>query len=213
VARVEDDTAYVARLAAALRDVGHVLIDEQLMKDVLDRNSWEGGRFETWAREFLHLAHPRMTAGALASWMQKPTGEGERPGGDPVFFLRMADVVLDTIALLRQTTHPDRPRAPNTSPYHPPAEPARPELPGRGLHLTPGGFCYDSRSYPLTGRPLAMLRALLGSRFRCLTRDQLREKMGLDDTDVTYPDQVVRDAAGDLRTVLRRAATDAGRGG
>jgi hypothetical protein len=109
--RIDADTAFVERLAAALRKAGGILIDEQLMPTILAVESWKGGsRFDTWAREFLHRAHPDLTTEQLVVWMQRPTGEGQRPGGDPVFFRHMADRVLDVCAILREATDPERPR-------------------------------------------------------------------------------------------------------
>jgi hypothetical protein len=55
-----------------------------------------------------------------------------------------------------------------------------------------------------------MLKALMGAHHRRLTADQLRAAMGLDEADVNEPDQVVRDAAKQLRAALRRAAEAAG---
>lgn len=110
--RIDADAAYVGRLVAVLRVVGRVLIDVQLMDSVLVCESWRGEtRFDTWAREFLHQAHPDLTAEQLAEWMQRPTLEGKRPGGDPVFFRHMADKVQDVCASLRDATNPDRPSA------------------------------------------------------------------------------------------------------
>jgi hypothetical protein len=74
------------------------------------------------------------------------------------------------------------------------------------IALVPGGYTLGGRTYSLTGRPLALLRALLAAPGWCATAEQLRTALGVDDDQVTYPEQVIRDAAGDLRASLRRAA-------
>jgi hypothetical protein len=74
------------------------------------------------------------------------------------------------------------------------------------LALAPGGFTYrGGRVINLSGRPLDMLRALLESRHcRCGTAE-LRQAMGVDDENVNYPEQVVKDTAKILRAALRKA--------
>jgi DNA-binding response OmpR family regulator len=78
------------------------------------------------------------------------------------------------------------------------------------LALAPGGFTLRGKYYSLTGRPLAMLHALLAARHRTATANQLREAMGVNDEDVDYPEQVIKDAATTLRAKLREAASDTG---
>jgi hypothetical protein len=104
-----------------------------------------------------------------------------------VCIARYAEVCLAGLALLKavlETSSPD----------------------GGELALVPGGYTLGDRRHSLTGRPLALLRALLAAPGRCATAEQLRKSMGVDDEAVTYPDQVIRDAAGDLRASLREAA-------
>jgi len=82
--------------------------------------------------------------------------------------------------------------------------------PSAGVDLIPGGFAYQGKPHNLTGRPRDMLAALLSSRFLRCTASELREKLGVDDEAVTYPDQVVKDAAGTLRQALKGAVKAAG---
>jgi hypothetical protein len=79
-----------------------------------------------------------------------------------------------------------------------------------GLVLIPGGFSYGGKPYLLSGKPRAMLAALLVSRYRRCTAAELRKSLDLNDDVVTYPEQVVKDAAKELRAALRKAANDAG---
>jgi hypothetical protein len=79
-----------------------------------------------------------------------------------------------------------------------------------GLHLIPGGFNFHGRPYDLTGRPRAMLKALLDAPHHRLTALALRTIMGVDDEAVDVPEQVVRDTAKALRDALKKAAADAG---
>jgi hypothetical protein len=79
-----------------------------------------------------------------------------------------------------------------------------------GLELIPGGFAYRGQPQELSGQPLAMLRELLGSRYRrCFARDLVKVLVP-DALAVDNPEQVVRDAATDLRAALKKAAADAG---
>jgi hypothetical protein len=87
--------------------------------------------------------------------------------------------------------------------------PPQDNLPG-GLELIAGGFSYRSRPYDLTGRPLAMLTALLTARQQRLTAVQLLETMRVNDETVGFPEQVVRDTAKTLRKALRQAVAAAG---
>ena len=78
------------------------------------------------------------------------------------------------------------------------------------VELVAAGFVYRDRVTDLTGRPLAMLAALLESpRHRC-TALELRGKMVVDDDAVNYPEQVVRDTAMFLRAALKKAISAAG---
>jgi hypothetical protein len=71
--------------------------------------------------------------------------------------------------------------------------------------LIPGGFQHKGRQHNLTGRPMAMLSALLHSRHRSCTVDQLRNALGVDDEAVSHPEQVIKDTATDLRKALKTA--------
>jgi hypothetical protein len=82
--------------------------------------------------------------------------------------------------------------------------------PGNDLVLVPGGFQYRQKTYDLTGRPLQMLTAILNTNHHRCTRDELRRLIGVDDTAVTFPEQVVLDTAKELRAALRKAVEDAG---
>jgi hypothetical protein len=78
------------------------------------------------------------------------------------------------------------------------------------LQLAPGGFTCRSDFHELTGRPLDMLRALLSALDHRLTADQLRVGLRINDEEVEFPQQVVRDMACKLRAVLRKAWEQAG---
>jgi hypothetical protein len=80
----------------------------------------------------------------------------------------------------------------------------------QGLLLIDGGFSYRGRPYDLTGRPRALLSVILSSEYRRCSADRLRELMGINDEMVERPEQVVRDAAKDLRATLRQAVQEAG---
>lgn len=79
------------------------------------------------------------------------------------------------------------------------------------LEVLPGGFAYEGRQRDLTGRPLAMLGVLLASPHNRESADKIREKIAVDDEAVTYPEQVIRDTAKDLRKALKAALADAGK--
>src|SRR5262249_10767906 len=78
------------------------------------------------------------------------------------------------------------------------------------IELADGGFALHGAFFPLTGRPLAMLRVLLKSFHRSATADHLREEMKINDQEVTYPEQVILDTASKLRAALTEAARAAG---
>src|SRR5262249_36418583 len=71
----------------------------------------------------------------------------------------------------------------------PPKDPP-PPCQENALELIPGGFTYRGKVQDLTGKPRAMLEALLASDFRRCSADDLRQPLGLDDDAVTYPEQV-----------------------
>jgi hypothetical protein len=81
---------------------------------------------------------------------------------------------------------------------------------GSGLMLAPGGFSWGDKHHTLVGRPLDMLRVLLESPNYTATADQLRQKMGVNDECTTYPEQVIKNTASELRKQLRKAARAAG---
>jgi hypothetical protein len=99
--------------------------------------------------------------------------------------------------------------APSESPAITPATVAEQDLDG-DLALCAGGFEFRGQPHTLTGRPLDMLRALLAARFRCLGVDELRVALAIDDVAVSFPEQVVKDSAKDLRRALRQAVESAG---
>jgi hypothetical protein len=78
------------------------------------------------------------------------------------------------------------------------------------LELLPTGFAYKSNKYDLAGRPRQMLEALLRSPYRRLSVNELRRDLQINDESVEHPDQVIKDAATDLRKALRKAIEDAG---
>jgi hypothetical protein len=85
------------------------------------------------------------------------------------------------------------------------------DSPENGVMLVDGGFEYGGKFHSLKGRPLQMLNAILHAPNNRMTREKLRNAMEVDDQAVTYPDQVISDTAGKLRSALRRAIADAGR--
>jgi hypothetical protein len=79
------------------------------------------------------------------------------------------------------------------------------------VELIVGGFSYCGKPNDLSGRPLAMLQELLKSkRHRCSARE-LRVALNINDEDVEYPEQVIRDTAKTLRQALKEAVIKAGR--
>src|SRR5262249_26949917 len=77
------------------------------------------------------------------------------------------------------------------------------------IELVPAGFrLRGGQVEPLAGKPLAVLRALLGARHWRLSAGAIRRAVWPDDT-ITHPDQAVKDAPGDLRQALRRAGARA----
>jgi hypothetical protein len=78
------------------------------------------------------------------------------------------------------------------------------------VELVPAGFAYRGRIHTLTGRQLAMLRALVQARHHRSGLDELRDAMGVDDEAVNYPEQVVKDTATELRKALLGAVQKAG---
>jgi len=79
-----------------------------------------------------------------------------------------------------------------------------------GLALAAGGFVFGERVYDLSDRPRDMLKVLLNSRHRRCTVSFLREAMKIDEESVTFPEQVVKDAAKALRAALKQAASAVG---
>jgi hypothetical protein len=80
----------------------------------------------------------------------------------------------------------------------------------RELTLIPGGYSLAGRHYRLTGKAVAMLKALLEEKqHRCLA-SALAKELEVDPDAVTYPEQVLRDTAKKLRASLRRAANEVG---
>jgi hypothetical protein len=56
-----------------------------------------------------------------------------------------------------------------------------------------------------------MLKALLESRHRSRTRDELRAVLGMDDESLSFPDQAIIDQAKNLRAALKKAVKEVGR--
>jgi hypothetical protein len=82
--------------------------------------------------------------------------------------------------------------------------------PPEGLALIPGGFSYRGKPYRLVGRPRAMLAALLKSRWHRLLASDLRKDLNVSDEKVEFPEQVIKDAASELRGALKEAVRAAG---
>jgi hypothetical protein len=82
---------------------------------------------------------------------------------------------------------------------------------GGQVVLVAGGFEYAGRSHTLTGRPRAMLAALLAARGWRMTALAIRDALEVSDVFVGFPEQVVRDTAYDLRRALRAACAAVGR--
>jgi hypothetical protein len=93
-----------------------------------------------------------------------------------------------------------------------PGPPAHASVPGAtaatALELIAGGFALHGKTHDLTGRPRAILEALLGARYHRCTADGLRELLKIDDEAVNNPVQVVKDAVNDLKTAPIQAAKD-----
>ena len=78
------------------------------------------------------------------------------------------------------------------------------------LTLISAGFVYRGKVHNLAGKPLKMLEALLASRWkRCSVADLIRD-LEIDEDEVEFPEQAVKDTARKLRKALRRAVEAAG---
>lgn len=80
------------------------------------------------------------------------------------------------------------------------------------VELIPGGFVYRNKKRDLTGRPWNILAALLKAPYSRRTAMDLRRDLEIDDQFVSFPEQVIRDAAKDLRAALRAAVEEEGLG-
>jgi hypothetical protein len=78
------------------------------------------------------------------------------------------------------------------------------------LEIIPAGFVYKGKTHDLVGQPLKMLGALLESRHGRCTRNELRERLNIDDENVEFPEQVIADTSKSLRAVLKDALREAG---
>src|SRR5262245_12180053 len=80
--RVEDDGAYLGRLAAALKQAGSSIQAARLKNDVIDPRSWPTeSQAESWARAFLRQGFdPDVDTVKLRAWLAQVNGEGDRPG-------------------------------------------------------------------------------------------------------------------------------------
>jgi hypothetical protein len=109
--RVEADAGYLDGLTAALRAIGAAIQTAHLKNDVIDAHSWPtDSQAEAWARSILLMGFDReLTSQKLAEWLGQINGEGERPGGDPVFFELMRSSLSDFATALRTMCgHPSR---------------------------------------------------------------------------------------------------------
>jgi hypothetical protein len=79
-----------------------------------------------------------------------------------------------------------------------------------GIELIPGGFVYKGKQHDLTGKPRAMLEALLNSHFRRSEESDLYKVLDINPDAVEHDRQVILDTAKKLRAALRKAAEDAG---
>jgi hypothetical protein len=70
------------------------------------------------------------------------------------------------------------------------------------LALAPGGYVFADVHHPLSGAPLAVLSALLASRYRCVTADHVEREV-LRDSVADNLRQSAKDAIQALRTSLR----------
>jgi hypothetical protein len=78
------------------------------------------------------------------------------------------------------------------------------------IELTPGGFILGGKFNSLAGRPFQILHAILEARHKAATVDQLRQALRINDESWAFhPEQVIKDAASDLRAALRTAAKKA----
>lgn len=80
---------------------------------------------------------------------------------------------------------------------------SKPNGQGSKIKLVDGGYSVLGKVINLTGRPLAMLTALLSAREYRLSVNSLIEKMEIDTPE--FPTEVVKDAAKDLRSSFRGA--------
>jgi hypothetical protein len=84
-----------------------------------------------------------------------------------------------------------------------PALPFLPPPPGT-LTLAPGGYVFADVHHPLSGAPLAVLSALLASRYRCIAANHVETEV-LRDSVADNLRQSAKDAIQALRTSLRAA--------
>lgn len=100
----------------------------------------------------------------------------------------------------------------NSCPAPVPAQPATtgPTAPPSPIEFIPGGFVYRGEKHDLIGRSRSLLEALLNERYGRLAATDLPGVIGIDVDAVSYPEQVIRDAAKDLRAALRRAVQAVG---
>jgi hypothetical protein len=106
--RIEADAAYVERLVTALKEACGAIQAGHLKNEVIDPRSWPmDSQAEAWARTLLQIGFdPALTSDKLAAWLGQTNGEGERPGGDVVFFGLMRSCLSAFAAAFRETTRP-----------------------------------------------------------------------------------------------------------
>jgi nucleoside phosphorylase len=125
--RIEADAPYVERLAVALKEVGASIQAARLKNDVIDPRSWPTeSQAESWGRALLQRGFdPSLSRETLAEWLGQTNGEGERPGGDPVFFGLMRSSLSDFATTFREMTRPQQAPLPDGPLTRTPAVPRR----------------------------------------------------------------------------------------
>jgi hypothetical protein len=83
-----------------------------------------------------------------------------------------------------------------------------PVIPGE-IELIPGGFIYRGVQMDLSGKPWEVLKALVESRLKRLSSQQLLKTIWWEDS-MNASDQNVKDAVSEARTVLQAAMRKAG---
>jgi nucleoside phosphorylase len=121
VDRIEADPGYIAKLTAALKASCIGIEAAHLKNDLIDVTAWRcDSQAEKWARALLQFGFdPALTAEKLTAWMGQTNQEGERPGGNPVFFDSMRNSLSDFAGAFREMTRPKPVSAQTASPEPP----------------------------------------------------------------------------------------------